>query len=173
MQHAHCATAIKQIGSEIVWEFHNPSLPLLLAGSSAHIDKARCLIPNALSPFISIMSAHILSIPFRCWNHFIPGERGQYRDCRCPASLCHHDISSCGIDYARHTDPGGRFKKTYELLNLRALKISPVNKIHIFQCMGKIFCVEFQRYPLKFHTKYLTHTLKDTIFIQHWNFKSS
>ena len=25
-------------------------------------------------------------------------------------------------------------------------------------CMGKIFCVEFQRYPLKFHTKYLTHT---------------
>ena len=67
----------------------------------------------------------------------------------------------------------GRFKKTYELLNLRALKFSPVNKIHIFQCMGKTFCVEFQRYPLKFHTKYLTHALKDTIFIQHWNFKSS
>ena len=37
--------------------------------------------------------------------------------------------------------------------------------------MGKIFCVEFQRVPLKFHTKYLTHTLKDTIFIQRWNFK--
>ena len=68
---------------------------------------------------------------------------------------------------------GGRFKNTYELLNLRALKFSPLNKIHIFQCMGKIFCVEFQRYPLKFHTKYLTHTLKGTIFIQHWNFKSS
>ena len=70
-----------------------------------------------------------------------------------------------------HKGPGGRFNKTYELLNLRALKISPVNKIHIFQCIGKIFCVEFQRYPLKFHTKYPTHTLKDTIFIQHWNFK--
>ena len=68
---------------------------------------------------------------------------------------------------------GGRFKKAYELLNLRALKFSPLDKIHIFQCMGKIFCVEFQRYPLKFHTKYLTHTLKGTIFIQHWNFKSS
>ena len=67
----------------------------------------------------------------------------------------------------------GRFKNTYELLNLRAFKFSLVNKIHIFQCMGKIFCVEFQRYPLKFHTKYLTHTLKDMIFIQHWNFKSS
>ena len=63
--------------------------------------------------------------------------------------------------------PGGRFKKAYELLNLRALKFSPVNKIHIFQCIDKIFCEEFQREPSKFHTKYLTHTLKDTIFIQH------
>ena len=62
--------------------------------------------------------------------------------------------------------PGRRFKNTYELLNQRALKFSYVNKIHIFQCMGKIFCVEFQRYPLKFHTKYLTHTLKDMIFMQ-------
>ena len=68
---------------------------------------------------------------------------------------------------------GGRFKNTYELLNQRALKFSYVNKIHIFQCMGKIFCVEFQRYPLKFHTKCLTHTLKDMIFMQFWNFKSS
>ena len=68
---------------------------------------------------------------------------------------------------------GGRFKNTYELLNLRALKFSYVNKIHIFQCMGMIFCVEFQRYPLKFHTKYLTHTLKDMIFMQFWNFKTS
>ena len=32
--------------------------------------------------------------------------------------------------------PGGRFKNTYELLNLRVLKFSYVNKIHIFQCMG-------------------------------------
>ena len=41
------------------------------------------------------------------------------------------------------------------------------------QCKGKIFCVEFQMVPLKFHTKYLTHTLKDTIFIQCWQFKLS
>ena len=47
---------------------------------------------------------------------------------------------------------GERFKNTCELLNLRALKFSPVNKIHIFHCMGKIFCVEFQRVPLEFHT---------------------
>ena len=45
--------------------------------------------------------------------------------------------------------------------------------MHIIQCMDQIFCVEFQREPLKFHTKYLTHTLKDMIVIQHWNFKSS
>ena len=38
--------------------------------------------------------------------------------------------------------------------------------------MREIFCVEFQRVPLKFHTKYLTHTLKDINLIQHWNFKS-
>ena len=79
-----------------------------------------------------------------------------------------HRPHSCQV-----TVPGGRFKNTYELLNQRALKFSYVNKIHIFQCMGKIFCVEFQRYPLKFHTKYLTHTLKDMIFMQFWNFKSS
>ena len=39
--------------------------------------------------------------------------------------------------------PGGRFKNAYELLNLRALKISMFFKSHIFQCMGKIFYVEF------------------------------
>ena len=70
-------------------------------------------------------------------------------------------------------DLGGRFKNTYQLLNLRALKSSPLNKIHIFQCMGEIFCVEFQRVTLKFHTKYLTHTLKDVDFIHIWKFKSS
>ena len=68
---------------------------------------------------------------------------------------------------------GGRFKNAYELLNLRALKISKLHKNHIFQSMGKIFCVEFQRVPLKFHTKYLTHTLKDVDFIHIWKFKSS
>ena len=82
------------------------------------------------------------------------------------------DWSSFFFSYDINT-PGGRFKNTYELLNQRALKFSYVNKIHIFQCMGKIFCVEFQRYPLKFHTKYLTHALKDMIFMQFWNFKSS
>ena len=68
---------------------------------------------------------------------------------------------------------GGRFKNAYELLNLRALQISMLYKNHIFQCMGMIFCVEFQRLPLKFHIRYLTHTLKDVDFIHRWKFKSS
>ena len=72
-----------------------------------------------------------------------------------------------------YTWPGGRFKNIYELLNARALKISMLYKNRIFQCMGKIFCVEFQRVPLKFHTKYLIHTLKDVHFIHRWKFKSS
>ena len=33
--------------------------------------------------------------------------------------------------------PGGRFKNAYELLNLRAFKISMFCKNDIFQCMGK------------------------------------
>ena len=41
----------------------------------------------------------------------------------------------------------GRFKNAYELFNLRALKITMLYKNHIFQCMGNIFCVEFQRVP--------------------------
>ena len=72
-----------------------------------------------------------------------------------------------------HNWPGGRFKNVYELLTLRALKISVLYKIHISQCMGKIFCVEFQRVPLKFHTKYRVHTLKYTDFIHRWKSKGS
>ena len=45
--------------------------------------------------------------------------------------------------------------------------LSYINELYIFQCMGKIVCVEF------FHTKFLTHTLKGMTFIQYWKFKSS
>ena len=50
----------------------------------------------------------------------------------------------------------GVFKNMNKLINLRALTFSLLNKNGLFQCMGKIFSVEFQRSPLKFHTKYLT-----------------
>ena len=68
---------------------------------------------------------------------------------------------------------GYMFKNAYQLSNLRALEIWILHRNSIFQYMGKIFCVEFQRYPLKFHTKYFTHTLKDVHFILRWKFKSS
>ena len=42
----------------------------------------------------------------------------------------------CVSPWSKFNWSGGRFKNTYELLNLRALKFSPVNKIRIFQCMG-------------------------------------
>ena len=71
------------------------------------------------------------------------------------------------------TQPGGQFKTLMSSKILGLLNFSLWIKIYIFQCMGKIFCVEFQRYLLQFHTKYLIYTLKDTIFIQHWIFKSS
>ena len=68
---------------------------------------------------------------------------------------------------------GRGFKNMYGLLNLRACKFSFINKLHIFQCIGKIFCVEFQMFHLKFRKKYHTHTLKEAMFIQYWKFKSS
>ena len=52
----------------------------------------------------------------------------------------------------------GRFKKAYELVNLGIFKSSLLNKIHIFQCMGEIFCLQFQNVHLNLHTKYLNHT---------------
>ena len=67
---------------------------------------------------------------------------------------------------------GGCFINAYELVNLGTLKFSTWYKNHVFQCTGKIFCVEFQKAPLKFHTKYLTHTLKDVYFVEEWRFKS-
>ena len=50
---------------------------------------------------------------------------------------------------------GGRFKNTYELLNLRALKFSTVNKIHIFQFMSKILCVVVFIWPIYWNMRFL------------------
>ena len=77
------------------------------------------------------------------------------------------------MNYYITLDLEGLSKNAYEFLNLRALKISMLYENHIFQCMGQIFCVEFQMVHLKFHTKYLTHVLKDVDFIHMWKFKSS
>ena len=36
--------------------------------------------------------------------------------------------------------------------------------MHILRCMGSKFCVKFQRAPLKFHTKFWTHTPQNMNF---------
>ena len=68
---------------------------------------------------------------------------------------------------------GGGVKNVYELLHLRALKISILYENCISWCMGKIFGVEFQRFILQFHAKYFTHTFKGVHFIHRWKLKSS
>ena len=37
--------------------------------------------------------------------------------------------------------------------------------MHILRCMGSKFCVKFQRAPLQFHIKFLTHTPQNVHFI--------
>ena len=51
----------------------------------------------------------------------------------------------------------GYLKNDYGLLNLRAFRISMLNTTQIVQCMGYMFLVEVQKYPLKFQSNYVTH----------------
>ena len=68
---------------------------------------------------------------------------GAIKGVKCLLIKCYSE----GVDQGVHLSPiiqcyltnhksGGRFKNAYELLHLRALKFSHVNKIHIFQGMG-------------------------------------
>ena len=47
----------------------------------------------------------------------------------------------------------GCFINTYEIINMGALKSSLLYKLHIFQCMGKLFIVVMQRVHWKFNVK--------------------
>ena len=89
-------------------------------------------------------------------------------------SLCRQGTSNYLVQHwitLRETTPGHStppdIKHSYTVqrhlwvLTLRALKFSPVKEIHIYSCRGQIFCVGFQRYPLKLHTKYFTRTVND------------
>ena len=71
--------------------------------------------------------------------------------------------------------PGWAFKHPYELLNLRAHKFPRVYKssiCSICQCIGKIFCVEFQSHPFN-STQISRHTWEDMHFILRWKLQSS
>ena len=65
-----------------------------------------------------------------------------------------------GNEEQYHYGARGAFQKAYELLNLRALKISMLYKNHIFQCTGKIFCVEVTcEIPHKISCPYIERAL--------------
>ena len=65
--------------------------------------------------------------------------------------------------------PGARLTKAYDVTIQRYrnshAKIQD-SKMHILWCMGSQFCVKFQRCPLKFHTKFWTHTLQNMHFMR-------
>ena len=85
----------------------------------------------------------------------------------------HHSWNICIEDYATgqciiqgyscvyRYRPGARLTKAYDVTIQRYrnshAKIEN-SKIHVLRCMGSKFCVKFQRCPLKFHTKFWTHT---------------
>ena len=56
----------------------------------------------------------------------------------------------CVVVMSSFMGPGVRFKNTCELVNLGSRKLPLIYKPHIFECMGKIFCMELQR---AYHTK--------------------
>ena len=62
---------------------------------------------------------------------------------------------------------GARLTKAYDVTIQRYrnsyAKIQD-SKMHILRCMGSKFCVKFQRCPLKFHTKFWTHTPQNVHF---------
>ena len=63
--------------------------------------------------------------------------------------------------------PGARLTKAYDVTIQRYrnshAKIED-SKMHILRCMGSKFCVKFQRCPLKFNTKFWTHTPQNMHF---------
>ena len=56
---------------------------------------------------------------------------------------------------------GGHFKNAYELVNRELLNFQHCIKIISFSVWVRYFVWNFKGYPLKFHTKYPTHALKD------------
>ena len=77
----------------------------------------------------------------------------------CPQSFYPRLLNTViySLQYSRGGGGGGLLKNAYELVNLRANKFPRLPKI----VWVSDFFMQFQRYHLKFHTIYLTHTLKD------------
>ena len=67
--------------------------------------------------------------------------------------------------------PKGHFKGTYKFSNHSTLfKIWLLYRMYIFQCVGTLFCEEFQRVPLIFPKKILHQYTERYDFMQMWKF---
>ena len=74
-----------------------------------------------------------------------------------PPMACHLKGYYWGLVYL--VSFGNHFKIAYKLLNLKSLNIWPVR-----QSLEKWITYFVWNFPLEFHMKYLTHTLKDRIW---------
>ena len=71
------------------------------------------------------------------------------------------------------TSPGARLTKAYDVTIQRYRNShakTENGKMHILRCMGSKFCAKFQRCPLKFHTKFWTHTPQNMHFTSYQKF---
>ena len=78
-----------------------------------------------------------------CLNGIIESFKVQ-SDKNLRVGLMDFDMRLLGLGEIDTLGPGRHFKNTYKLLKLRALEILMSYWYHIFQCMGKIFCVEYK-----------------------------
>ena len=71
-------------------------------------------------------------------------------------------VKSCepgiGVVYRDHPVPVSLKLKMSYLVDSISHQILTPRTMHILRCMGSKFCVKFQKAPLKFHKKLLTHT---------------
>ena len=115
-------------------------------------------------PFVfDVKAVHSEPINNTC-ARLLPGSRMFSASVSCQGESVPSAIRAASI-----TEVSGALKKNgYKLVNLEALTFSLLSKLQTFQCMGKIFCVEFQRVRGTFEIPriYLAHTLKDASFIQ-------
>ena len=135
----------------------------------------RCFYPLFGWPFLTQCCESCWVICCRKW-HFLHGSSIKFTTPYYAESFKRH-ISLYGVNEWYHyslTKLRGLFKNVYELVNLGALKSSLFNKLYIsFNIWVKCIVWNFKAYFSNPKSKYLTHTLKDTIFMQYWKFKRS
>ena len=130
--------------------------------------------PNSQIPFswqneFQIYSSHVLSYCFTS-NSPITKFSNKFKF-NCYSGWVGKWLLKC--IFCLYNPSGVGFKNDYELLNLRAHKFSTLFKINTFQCMGKIFFMDFQRELWNSAHNISYPYIERYDFIQSWNFKSS